>query len=321
MPILSSKYVAPKFMLRNGHIETILPRFFRKVPKVNYQREKIDTPDDDFLNLDWSRIQNKNTNRLAILSHGLEGNSDGVYMRGMVHAVNELGWDALAWNYRGCGGEMNRQKRGYHSGATEDLQTVVEHALSQDQYDEIALIGFSLGGNLSLKYVGERGNNLSKEIQKVIVFSTPCDLAAASEHLAKGFNRVYTKRFLNSLIAIVQKKAQHFPEINVSRVHEIKDLSDYDDMFTAPIHGFKDAADYYEQCSSGQFIPAITVPTLIVNAQNDPFFPMASYPIVATQNHPNVWLEMPKHGGHVGFFSSGKYYWSEQRAVDFLLHS
>ncbi len=318
MPIINSNYRAPKFMLRNGHIETILPRFFRKVPKVNYQREKIDTPDNDFLNLDWARSSNKGSKRLAILSHGLEGSSDSVYMKGMIHALKALDWDALAWNYRGCGGELNRQKRSYHSGATEDLQTVVAHVLSLDQYDEIVLFGFSLGGNLSLKYAGEQGSNLSKQIKKVIVFSTPCDLAAASEHLTKGFNQVYTNRFLDTLIVKAQKKAQHFPDIDVSKIHEIKDLSDYDDMFTAPIHGFKDAADYYEKCSSGQFIPAITVPTLIVNALNDPFFPMASYPIVATQNHPNVWLEMPKHGGHVGFFSAGKYYWSEQRTVQFL---
>jgi len=283
---------------------------------VAYRRERIDTPDGDFLHLDWLRT---GSDKLAILSHGLEGDTDRVYMRGMATALRRAGWDVLAWNYRGCGGSPNRLLRAYHSGATDDLDLVVRHALPG--YASAALVGFSLGGNLTLKYLGERGDTLDPRIRRAVAFSTPCDLAAGARELEKPSNRLYTWYFLRTLKAKASEKAHRFPGcVDLTRIRAARTVYDFDDAFTAPIHGFGDAADYYRQCSCRHFIEGITVPTLLVNAANDPFLPEACYPREEARQHPVFHLEIPDHGGHVGFvrFGSDGTYWSEARTVAFL---
>src|ERR1051325_1100597 len=173
MPIVArSSYVPPPF-LANGHLQTLFPTLLRKVRGVAYQRARIATPDDDFLDLDWAE---QGASRLAIIAHGLEGDSKRAYVLGMVKALLKNGWDAVVWNARGCSGEPNRALRFTHSGATEDLQTVVAHVSSTGNYSEIAFFGFSLGGNLTLKYVGERGLELDRRIKAAVAFSVPCDL-------------------------------------------------------------------------------------------------------------------------------------------------
>jgi predicted alpha/beta-fold hydrolase len=174
--ILTSTYRAP-CMLRNGHLQTVYPYLARRLAPVIYRRERIDTPDGDFLDLDWSK---SGDNKLAILSHGLEGSSHRHYMIGMAKMLNRNGWDALAWNYRSCSGEINRRLRWYHNGAIDDLNCVVRHAVKTGNYRSIALIGFSLGGNLTLVYLGSMGMNLDARIGKAVVFSAPCDLKASA---------------------------------------------------------------------------------------------------------------------------------------------
>src|SRR2546427_6592026 len=170
--VVNSSYQCPRF-LSNGHLQTCLPVLFRRVKAADYQRERISTPDHDFLDLDWIR---NDSSRVAVLAHGLEGDSKRAYMLGMVNALAKAGWDAVAWNARGCSGEPNRVLRFTHSGATEDLETVICHLNSNYDYPEIALIGFSLGGNLTLKYLGERGYQLDSRIKAAVAFSVPCDL-------------------------------------------------------------------------------------------------------------------------------------------------
>jgi predicted alpha/beta-fold hydrolase len=318
MPLIhQSSYSAP-CLLRNGDLQTIYPAILRKLSSGLYQRERIYTPDDDFLDLDWSRI---NSRKLVILSHGLEGSTYRHYIIGMATLINRHGWDTLAWNYRGCSGEINRRLRMYHNGSIDDLDCVVQHALSTGIYDTIALIGFSLGGNLTLIYLGSMANNLDTRIRGSVAFSVPCDLKAGANVLAKTKNYLYMKQFLVSLHEKIKLKMKQLPgAINDDGYDRIRDFKGFDDQYTAPIHGFKDAEDYWEKCSSNRFLSAIRVPTLIVNALDDPFLADGCYPIEQARNSRCVHLEMPVHGGHVGFvqFNEDGSYWSENRAVEFL---
>jgi len=304
----------PPILLFNAHAETIYPSLFRTVTLAPYQRERIPTPDQDFLDLDW--ISNGST-KLVIISHGLEGNSHRAYIKGMAAAACRSGFDVLAWNYRGCSEEMNRQLRFYHSGATDDLQVVVTHAIRKG-YTEISLVGFSLGGNLTLKYLGEQ--KPPSQIAQAVVFSVPMELHSSCLQISKPTNWIYSNRFLRSLKKKVKAKSEVMPELDISGLHNVSTLIEFDDHFTAPIHGFNNALDYYQQCSSIRFVNAITTKTLIVNAQNDPFLSAECYPEVQLKNHAYVTFESPRHGGHVGFsqFNKNGLYWSEERAMNFL---
>ena len=321
MPLLHTYDHKAPFWLPNGHFQSIFPALFRKIKDVTYLREQIATPDDDFLNLDWAKTTQPAAKGLVILSHGLEGDSQRQYILGMVRALTRAGYDCLAWNYRSCGGEMNKQVRFYHSGATDDLELVVQHAL-QRGYPALFLMGFSLGGNLTLKYLGENGNNLPPEIKKAVVFSVPMDLLACSRAIEKPENWVYMKRFLSSLKPKVTAKSKVFPDhIRATDYAKVRTFYDFDHVYTAALHGFEGADDYYARNSSKFFVQSITLPTLIVNALNDPLVPADSLPQAQIAAMPNVWLELTQQGGHCGFrppHSADDLYWSERRALEFL---
>lgn len=317
MPLLpNSSYKRPKWLF-NGHLETIYPALLREVVFKSPRRERIQTHDGDFLDLDW--YQEKNP-RLAIISHGLEGNSSRPYMLGMARKLYSEGFDVLTWNYRGCSEELNQKAIFYHSGATYDLMTVVTHA--QTIYQEISLIGFSLGGNLTLKFLGEVQASLSK-IKKAVAISVPLDLSGSCEKISTGQNLMYSKRFLKTLKEKVARKSALFPdELPLEKLQKVKTLRDFDDVITGPLHGFADAAEYYQVNSSLQFLDKIVVPTLILNAQNDPFLNPSCFPETLAKRLDGVYFEFPKHGGHVGFATSSheKTYYSEARAVEFISH-
>lgn len=321
MPLIETASKISPYWLPNGHFQSIYPALFRTVHGVNYHRERIVTPDDDFLDLDWSCVNNSESRKLVILSHGLEGNSTRQYILGMVKLLNQHGFDCLAWNFRGCGGEMNKTARFYHSGATEDLDFVVQNALAKN-YVQIHLIGFSLGGNLTLKYLGEYGASLDQSIRNALVFSVPMDLRACSLSIIQPENKIYMHRFLNTLRPKVNAKAAFFPDlINLSDQKYVRTLYDFDHIFTAPLHGFNSADHYYEQCSSQFFLKNIVVPTMIVNAKNDPIVPYESLPLDELRSHAQVCLVATPDGGHCGFRPARlKYdvYWSEERALEFL---
>jgi len=288
------------------------------VEGVRYERERICTVDDDFLDLDWST---RGSEKLAIISHGLEGNSERGYVLGMVKAINRSGWDGLAWNMRGCSGQPNRKLRFYHSGATDDLSAVIEHVLNLEKYGLIGLVGFSLGGNMTLKYLGERGDQVDPVIALAATCSVPCDLASGADQMAKLSNRIYMKRFTRMLHEKIKAKMRMMPDkIDDKGYDQIRTFREFDDRYTAPIHGFKDANDYYRRASSRQFLHNIAIPTLLVNAKNDPFLPGPCYPVEEARAHPTFFLEMPESGGHVGFISFNREneYWFESRAVAFL---
>ncbi|SFC70149.1 hypothetical protein SAMN05421780_108144 [Flexibacter flexilis DSM 6793] len=305
--------------LGGGHLQTILPALYRKVEGIDYHRERLWLPDEDFLDLDWLRHPAATSPRLAILSHGLEGDSHRPYLMGMAKHLYNCGYDVLAWNFRSCSGEMNLQKRFYHSGATEDLRFLVNWVNEKQQYQQIDLVGFSLGGNLTLKYLGEE--TPPPIIGKSVVFSVPTDLGGASERISTGFSKVYSDRFMRTLTQKIRLKAAKVPEIDLAPLALLKTLKDFDDVYTAPLHGFGTAANYYASCSANRFIADIQTPTLIVNAQNDPFLSAACYPKHLTQKHEFVTLETPEQGGHCGFTQTGLHdvYWSELRCESFLL--
>ena len=299
-------------ILFHYHLQTIYPALIRRVGKIRYERERIATQDDDFLDLDWSKVGSR---KLVIISHGLEGNSKRAYMMGMARNFNEHGIDALAWNFRGCSEEMNRQLIMYHSGATYDLDEVVKHA--SKSYDEIYLVGFSLGGNMTLKYLGEYE---PEKVKAAVTFSVPMDLHQSCIKINQPYNWIYTRRFINHLSEKVRRKKELYPEqIDLAHLHSGMSIFEFDDVYTAPIHGFQDAADYYKKCSALFFLEKIKVPTLVVNARNDSFLSDTCYP--ESSNNTNLSFEYPEQGGHVGFTPPGFGfpYWSEKRAVDFIL--
>lgn len=306
----------PPALLFNAHLETIYPSLLRRVLIPDFTRERIATPDHDFLDLDW--LKNGNS-KLLIISHGLEGSSTRPYVKGLARAAMMNGFDVMAWNFRGCSGEINQQLRFYHSGATEDLDYVIQHILSREPYKDIFLAGFSLGGNLTLKYLGER--SVSSMIKKAVVFSVPLNLYTSCLKISRPSNRIYSERFLKSLKGKVILKHELYPELDVHHIHHIKSLIEFDDRYTAPLHGFKNALDYYENCSSIHFLSTIATPTLIINALNDPFLSADCFPHDQLMQHKYVTLETPSRGGHVGFaqFNKEGLYWSEVRAMDFIL--
>jgi uncharacterized protein len=318
MPVVYSTFQPPAW-LPNGHLQSIYPSVFRKL-SVPYKRERINTPDGDFLNLDWCMAPAQDA-PLVVLSHGLEGDSGRQYITGMVQHLHRYGYHCLAWNFRSCGGEPNQLPRFYHSGETTDLDFVLQHAIAKG-HRRISIMGFSLGGNVTLKYAGERGAAMYPEIKKVVAFSVPMDLLACSRNIEKRENWIYLQRFLKSLKPKLEEKARRYPaQINASQYAQVRTFFDFDDFFTGPIHGFAGADDYYRQSSSMHFVEKITLPTLIVNAQNDPLVPYKSLPIDRIAAMPNVWLDLPVAGGHCGFRPAvvkQQAYWSEQRALDFL---
>lgn len=315
MPLVASAYRAPLGVLRSGHVQTVWPALFRRVRGVAYTRERLELPDGDFVDLDWLR---RGQARVAVVSHGLEGDAHRPYVRGMARALFEAGWDVLAWNFRGCSGPPNRLARFYHSGATDDLDAVVQHALGQG-YRRLALVGFSLGGNLTLKYVGERGEALDPRVGAALACSVPVDLAAGAAHMARPAARLYMRRFLRALQAKLQAKQHLYPAVlDTAGFEALRTFAQFDGRYTAPLHGFRDAADYWARASSGPLLPAIARPTLLLNAADDPFLPPSCFPVEMARTHPHLALEVPRHGGHVGFVLAGRTYYAERRAVAFL---
>jgi predicted alpha/beta-fold hydrolase len=331
MPLIAPSSYQPPARLWNGHLQTIIPSLFRKV-SVPYVRERIETPDDDFLDLDWAygedvrqgatSTSSTTGKPVVILSHGLEGSSSSQYLAGMVQHLTLNGFDCLAWHYRSCSGELNRQQRFYHIGETGDLHFVIQYALSKG-HQAIYLMGFSAGGSVTLKYLGEQGSSLHQFIKKAVVFSVPLDLMGSAQRLEQWDSLVYNYRFNRTLKRKVLQKAEVMPGIfPITVVKKARSVREFDNLFTAPQNGFRDVTDYYTRSSSLQYIPDIVISTLIVNAKNDPFLSPECFPVKLAQELPNVWMEFPEQGGHCGFPAKdggiNGTYWSEKRAVEFL---
>ena len=306
-------YLAPEW-LPGGHAQTIWPLLI-KGPLPRYRRERWDTPDDDFIDLDW--IDGKPGTPCVALFHGLEGSSRSHYARRLMHAVERRGWHGVVVHLRGCSGEPNRLPRAYHSGDSQEIDWVLRR-LHARGYPALFAAGVSLGGNALLKWLAEQGDLASGIVNAAAAVSAPLDLAAANTALSSGFNLVYARHFLRTLIPAALAKERQFPgRIDVGRVRAARTLRDFDDAATAPLHGFNGADDYYARSSAGPLLGAVQTPTLLLNAANDPFLPQAALPQRASMSAV-VSFEMPQHGGHVGFVHGalpGRIDWLPQRLL------
>jgi predicted alpha/beta-fold hydrolase len=307
------RYLAPQW-LPGGHAQTIWPLLI-KGPLPHYRRERWDTPDGDFIDLDW--IDGKPGAPCVVLFHGLEGSSRSHYARRLMHAVEQRGWHGVVVHFRGCSGEPNRLPRAYHSGDSQEIDWVLRRLYARG-YPALFAAGVSLGGNALLKWLAEQGTLASGIVNAAAAVSAPLDLAAANTALSSGFNLVYAKHFLRTLVPAALAKDRLFPgRIDVGRVKAARTLRDFDDAVTAPLHGFNGADDYYARSSAGPLLGAVQTPTLLLNAANDPFLPQAALPQRASMSAV-VTFEVPHHGGHVGFVHGalpGRIDWLPQRLL------
>lgn len=325
MPLIDSSYLSP-FWLRNGHLQSLWPVLFRAKNRLPYHRQRLETPDGDFIDLDLlpaaslpAGASTALERRAVILSHGLEGNSQRAYMRGMASIFQQRGWDVIARNMRGCSGEPNRTRRVTHMGDTDDLHSTVLYACQQG-YTCLVLIGFSMGGNQSLNYICENPVRMPAAVRACVAVSVPCDLVSAQDVLALPSRRIYMEYFLRTLRKKMRLKAQQFADFpDTSGVDSMRTFAEFDGHFTAPVHGFSSAHDYWSRASCAPRLHNVRIPTLLINAADDPFMTPSCFPYDQARANPYLHLEVPPHGGHVGFVTlqSHNVYWTEQRAAAF----
>jgi uncharacterized protein len=277
MPLLESAYSGPPRYQYTGHLQTIVPSLTRRIRGITYLRERLTLADSDFVDLDW--LRQPANQQLVVLTHGLEGDSHRHYIRGTAKLFHENDFDVLAWNCRSCSGEMNRAFRLYNHGEIGDIGEVIAYALRQKAYEKVILVGYSMGGNISLKYAAVHGNNVPTPVQKVIAISAPVDLITSAPLLDIPSNRFYRNRFMGKLWQKIQRKAEQHPDqLNLSLKQQVRCWKDFDDAFSAPVNGYRDATDFYEQASAIRFIGTLAIPALLLNAQNDPLLSSECYP-------------------------------------------
>lgn len=295
-------------------------------PAVATRRERWETPDDDFIDLDWLMPDSDHRpleGPIVLILHGLEGCSRSKYVLGLLSQLNRIRWQGIAMNFRSCSGEINRQGRFYHSGETTDLAWVIGRLAQMFPARPIYLAGFSLGGNVLLKWLGEEGEKVPDPVRGAVAVSVPFDLQVAARRIDQGINRIYAAVFLKTLKEKALQKAARYPGLlDPLVIYQIHSFTAFDDLVTAPLHGFRNNLDYWRSSSSAQFLSGIRRPTLLISSEDDPFLPGEYLPkkIVAGSK----WMEsdFTVHGGHVGFVQGpmpwAASYWTEQRIVQFL---
>ena len=316
---MSPAYTTP-WWLPGGNLQTIWPSLVTPEPRVLYKRERWETPDGDFIDLDWLPwIEGA---PLVVMFHGLEGSSQSHYSRALMHAARLRGWNGCVPHFRGCSGELNRLPRAYHSGDSAEIDWVLRRIVAEKKPARMFAAGVSLGGNALLKWAGEQGEAARSIVHAVAAISAPLDLAAAGMALGRGFNMLYTRMFLASLIKKSLAKLSLHPGLfDPVKLRGARDLYEFDNLVTAPLHGFRDTDDYWNRASAKPWLAKITVPALALNARNDPFLPASALPGPAEVS-PAVTLEYPDHGGHVGFaigaLPPGTLAWLPQRLFNFF---
>src|SRR5579872_2452320 len=309
----------PAWWLPGPHLQTLWPTLCRRELKnIVLKRERFELDDGDFIDLDWTE---KKEGPIVLILHGLEGSVNSPYAKGMLHAIQQQGWRGVFMHFRGCSGEMNRKARSYHSGDTKDVANIVHVLLAREKCHHIAAVGFSLGGNVLLKWMGELGMN--NPLAAAVAISVPFELSKTATRIQQGFSRVYQEYFMRSLCQKIRNKFEVRPApIDLPMLEELRSLREFDDKVTAPLHGFVSAEDYYQKSSSRQFLKNITVPTLLLQSKDDPFM---TTDLLPDQNElsQHVKLELTEQGGHVGFVTGTlpwrAEYWLEKRVPEFLL--
>ena len=316
----------PAWWLKNRHLQTLYPALLRKISPPPLRRERLTTPDGDFLDIDWC---GEGDQPLVILLHGLTGSSQSGYIKGLQHVLLSHNFRSVALNFRGCSGESNHRARCYHSGDTQDINFLYQALRTREPETAFAVVGFSLGGNVLLKWLGEQGNHIA--LCAAVAVSVPLVLSTCATKLDYGFSKLYRANLLRELKIYISDKQQNLESLGhqdeAEKIRQLGDLSkitsfwEYDERVVAKLHGFKNAHDYYHRSSSRQFLKNIAVPTLIIQAIDDPFMTEEVLP-QSEELSSHVLLEITAAGGHVGFVS-GKNpfkpsYWLEQRIPEFL---
>ncbi len=319
MPLIeNSSYRAPLFC-HNAHLQTVIPSFFRREDPIDYQRECFSTPDGDCLYLDWACCEQPSED-LLIVSHGLCGHTYRHYVLSLVKSFRSLGVDCLAWNYRGTGQCPNRLLKMTTSNSTDELDWVTRHALRRGRYRRVYHAGYSMGANLCLLYLGREAASLPAEVAGGIAFCATIDLPVCNALLDTPPGTFYCKYFLKKLEKMVVAKQQQFPDrIDSEMMRQVKNFADFDNIYTAPIMGFRDAQDYWQTASAWRWLENLTVPALIVQPLNDPFLGGECYPRDLARQSEMVFLETPESGGHCGFMTpKGQEWWPAARAKQFV---
>ena len=317
MSIIESSF-KPSWWCRNKHLQTLYPTLFRKDVPLKLHEETFELPDGDFIELSWTR---KKENRpIVIVLHGLEGSIDSPYAKGILKTIENNDWQAVLMHFRGCGKNHNRLGRGYHSGDTKDLETLIHCLRDKNPNQKLAAIGFSLGGNVLLKYLGEKSKD--SFLSTAMAVSVPFDLADGAKSLNKGFSKIYQKYLINRLSnKMLDKFKNKQAPFDIKKIDKWKEFHSFDHNITAPVHGFQSADDYYNKSSSKQFLKNIETPTLILHSKDDPFMSQNSIPKESELSE-HVTLELSEHGGHVGFIYGPmpfkEKYWIERRFVEFF---
>ncbi len=324
MPALEVSTFSPPVWLRSPSIQTIFPALFRpKSHKLHPQLESLDLSDGDSLELAWfgRDLNDRKDNRLAIITHGLEGSINSGYVVGLTKALTQAGYLTLTWNMRGCGSKPNKLPSWYHSGKSEDLKAVVDHAHACYPESSIFLVGISIGGNILCKYLGEQGKSVPAKIMAAVSVSAPLDLRGSALTLARRSRRLYMQYLMRPLRERVKSKAAMFPDlIDASGVDDITSFAEFDSRYTAPVHGFNSVDHYWDVCSGSRFLDSVRVPLLLVSALDDPFLSPECFPYQQASNSRLITLETPRYGGHVGFIDSltMRDSWLERMVVEFF---
>lgn len=322
VPPLISPYRAPAW-LPGGHLQTLYPPLCAARLRVSYRRERWDTPDGDFIDLDWldNRDSGKTTRPLVALFHGLEGGSGSHYASALMAALRDAGWRGVVVHFRGCSGEINRLPRAYHSGDSAEIDWILRRLRQHYPAVPLYAVGVSLGGNALLKWLGEQHGAAAGVIKAAAAVSAPVDLMAAGDALGTGFNLVYTRNFLVTMKRKTLAKLARFPDLcDRGAMLRSRTLREFDNAVTAPLHGFRDTDDYWTRASAKPLLADIAAPTLMLNARNDPFLPARALPR-AEEVADCVRLELPATGGHVGFIAGafpGRLDWLPQRILGFF---
>lgn len=318
MPLIQDLDYAPSGMYRSAHFNTIMTAMMRKVPIPKMERQRITLQDGDFIDLDTS-LHDRDS--VAVIVHGLEGDGYRPYMLGMAQALQKTGMDTINVNLRGCSGEVNRLLTTYHSGSTDDLQEILDFVFKNYDYKQLVLVGFSLGGNIVLKYTGDRAREINPRIKASVGVSVPCDLTSCANSIKETRNFIYMRRFILNLRAKVKaKKHLLLPDMDYDQLLSAKNFHEFDHWFTAKVHGFKSAEHYWETCSSKPGLTKVAIPTLLLNARDDSFLGDDCYPDDIARTHSLFHMMAPRYGGHVGFSGDNRegMLWSEYQVTNFI---
>lgn len=311
----------PAWWCRGRHAQTLWGALLRPIPHVPLQRERWETPDGDFLDID--RVQGTSRAPMLIVLHGLEGSSRSKQVLGFMAAAHHVGWEAVGINFRSCSGESNRLRRAYHGGDSTELGWVIDRVIAENPPRAIGCVGISLGGNVLLKYLGEHAERVPQQVRAASAISTPFDLGIAVRYLERGMSQFYMRNLVRQLKKKTFAKLARYPDlVDPLRLGAVRTLAEFDHVVTAPLHGFPDGQTYWQSSSSASRLSTIRLPTLLINAQDDPFFPTGALPTRVVRENSALRAEFVQSGGHAGFLSGmwpGRPIpWAQNRTMAFL---